>query len=88
MGCFHLGDALIGKAKHFFDKISVVVIELSAPLKVGDKIKFKHGEEEFEQSVDSMQIEHDPIQEASAGQAIGMKTTQKVHEGTEVYKVE
>jgi len=85
---FHLGDALIGKVTHFFDKISVVVIELSAPLKVGDRIKFVHGEESFEQAVDSMQIEHEPIQEADAGQAIGMKAAQKVHEGSEVYRLD
>jgi len=83
-----LTETPVGKVTHFFGKINVAVIELSAPLKVGDKIKFKKGEEEFEQVVDSMQIEHDQIQEAKKGQAIGMKTTQNVHEGTEVFKVE
>jgi putative protease len=83
-----LSETAVGKVTHFFGKISVAVIELSAPLKVGDKIKFKKGEEEFEQQVDSMQIEHEPIQEAKKGQAIGLKTVQPVHEGTEVFKVE
>jgi len=78
----------VGKVTHFFGKISVAVIELSAPLKVGDKIKFKHGTEEFEQNINSMQIEHDPIQSAKKGQAIGLKTVQHVHEGTEVFKVD
>ena len=77
----------VGKVTHFFDKISVAVIELTAPIKVGDKLKFKHGTEEFEQTVDSMQIEHDQIKAAKKGQAIGMKTSQPVHEGTEVFKV-
>ena len=78
----------IGKVKHFFDKISVAVIELSAPIKVGDKLKFKHGDYEFEQILDSMQIDHDEIKSAKKGQAIGMKTTQPVHENAEVFKVE
>ena len=81
-------EKLIGKVTHFFGKINVAVIELSAGLKVGDKIKFKKGEEEFEQTVDSMQIEHAPILAAKKGQAIGLKTAQPVHEGTEVFKVE
>jgi hypothetical protein len=34
-----------------------------------------------------MQIEHDQIKAAKKGQAIGMKTTQPVHEGAEVFKV-
>ena len=82
-----MGEELIGKVAHFYGKISVAVIELSGTLKVGDKIKFKRGEEAFDQTVDSMQIEHEQIQEAKKGQAIGMRTAQPVHEGTEVFKV-
>ncbi len=78
----------VGKVKHFFDKISVALIELSAPIKVGDKLKFKHGDYEFEQVVDSMQIDHSQITSAKKGQAIGMKTAQPVHECAEVFKVE
>jgi translation elongation factor EF-1alpha len=83
-----LAEKLVGKVTHFFDKISVAVVELSGPLNVGDKVKFKHNEEEFEQGVESMQVEHEPIKQAKKGQAIGMKTLQPVHEGTEVYKLE
>ena len=82
-----MAEALVGKVKHFFGKISVAVIELSAPIKVGDRLKFKHGSYEFEQTIDSMQIEHVPIQAAKKGQAIGMKTGQPVHEGAEVFKI-
>ena len=81
-------ETLVGKVKHFFDKISVAVIELSAPVKVGDKLKFKHGNYKFEQVLDSMQIDHVKITSAKKGQAIGMKTAQPVHECAEVFKVE
>lgn len=77
----------VGKVKHFFDKISVAVIELSAPIKVGDKLKFKHGDYEFEQVLDSMQINHAKITSAKKGQAIGMKTTLPAHENAVVFKV-
>jgi len=82
-----LGETNVGKVTHFFGKISVAVIELSAELKVGDKIRFKKGAESFDQAVSSMQIEHAPVQKAKKGQAIGMKVAQPVHEGTEVFKV-
>lgn len=83
-----MAEAKIGKVTHFFSKISVAVVELSAPLKVGDKIKFKrHDGEEFEQVVQSMQIEHEQVKAAKKGQAIGLKTLQPVHEGAEVLKV-
>ncbi len=83
-----MAEEFVGKVTHFFDKISVAVVELSGPLNVGDKVKFKHSEEEFEQPVDSMQIEHASIKQAKEGQAVGMKTMQPVHEGAEVYKLE
>ena len=83
-----MSETLVGKVKHFFDKISVAVVDLSAPIKVGDKLKFRHGNYEFEQVVESMQIEHGQIKSAKKGQAIGIKTTQPVHENAEVLKVE
>ncbi len=77
----------VGKITHFFDKIGVAVIELSATLKVGDKISIEGHENQFEQTVDSMQIEHESIQTAKKGQAIGMKVAQPVKENDQVFKV-
>jgi hypothetical protein len=77
----------IGKVTHFFNKISVVVIELTAGIKVGDRIRIKGHEADFEQPIDSMQIEHVNVKEAKKGQSIGMKVIDKAHEGAIVYKV-
>lgn len=77
----------IGKVTHFFSKISVVVIELTANIKVGDRIRIKGHETDFEQAIDSMQIEHANVKEAKKGQSIGMKVIEKAHEGAIVYKV-
>lgn len=76
----------IGRVAHFFSKISVAVIELTAPLSTGDTIVFKGPNTDFEQVVDSMQIEHKNVQEAAAGQSIGLKVTQRVRETDAVYK--
>lgn len=78
---------LIGKVNHYYDKIGVVVIMLKKGLKVGDKVKFVHGENSFEQSVDSIQLEHVQITEAKKGQEIAIKVSKKVSSGTEVYLV-
>lgn len=77
----------VGKIKHFFDKISVAVLELSGSLKVGDTIKVVTRDGEFEQTVDSMQVEHQPVQTAKKGDSVGMKVNEKVKEGDEVYLV-
>ncbi|MCX6809531.1 MAG: hypothetical protein NTZ65_02165 [Candidatus Berkelbacteria bacterium] len=76
----------IGEVTHFFDKISVAIIKFAKPLKVGEKIKIKGATTDFEQTVDSMQLEHESIEAAEAGQELGIKTTEKTREGDEVYK--
>ncbi|VVB98501.1 Uncharacterised protein [uncultured archaeon] len=77
----------VGKITHVFPKISVAVLELTGTLKVGDRISIEGKDNAFEQPVNSMQIEHTQITEAKAGQAVGLKTTEPVHEGSMVYKV-
>jgi len=83
-----LGEEIveIGKITHFFSKISVAVIELKAPLNVGDTIVIKGPNTDFEQVIDSMQIEHNNIQRAEKGQSIGLKVLQRVRETDTVYK--
>jgi len=83
-----MADTLVGKITHYFDKIGVAVVEVLAPIKVGDQIKISGHGNEFTQEVTSMQIEHEQVQEAQKGQTVGMKVDQPVKEGDEVYKVE
>ena len=76
----------VGKVTHFFSKISVAVVELNAPLSVGDKIRIMGPTTDFEQTVDSMQIEHETVETAKAGQSIGLKVKEHVRETDTVYK--
>jgi putative protease len=76
----------IGHISHFFSKINVAVIELKKPLAVGDTIVVKGPTTDFEQKVDSMQIEHKNVPRAEAGQSIGLKVAERVREKDTVYK--
>ena len=78
---------LIGKVTHFFSHISVAVIKLSDALNVGDTIRIVGGETDFTQTIDSMEIEHEKVQTAKAGDSVGMKVGQKVRDGYKVYKL-
>lgn len=78
---------LVGKIAHYFTKIGVGVIELSDDLKVGDRISIEGATTNLKQTVRSMQIEHEEVQSAGAGDAIGMKVDQRVREGDLVYKL-
>jgi len=77
----------IGKISHFFSKISVAVVDLKATLSVGDRIRIQGPTTNFEQTVDSMQIEHADVKTAKAGQSIGLKVKERVREKDTVYKV-
>ena len=76
----------IGHITHFFSKISVVVVELTLPLAVGDRILIKGPSTDFEQTVESMQIDRKDIQRAEGGQSIGLKVAQPAKEKDVVYK--
>jgi hypothetical protein len=76
----------IGRVTHFFSKIGVAVIELKAALNVGDTIAIKGPTTDFEQVVESMQIEHKNVEKAERGQSIGLKVTDRVRETDMVYK--
>lgn len=77
----------IGKITHYFTNIGVAVIELSGDLKAGDTIHIKGATSDFKQKVKSMQIEHESIEKAEAGQSIGLKVAEHAREGDKVYKV-
>ena len=76
----------IGHVTHFFSKISVAVVELMLPLSVGDRILVKGPSTDFEQTVESMQIEGKSIPRAEGGQNIGLKVVQPAKEKDVVYK--
>ena len=73
---------ITGRVVHFYDRISVAIVELAAPLKVGDTVMFKHGPQEWVQRVSSMQIEHTPVRTAKKKQVIGVKVDRPIKDGS------
>ena len=83
-------DKPIGRVTNFYDKIGVAVVKLtSGNLKTGEKIKLtaKDGQE-FEQTVSSMQIEHNNVSSAKNGDEFGLKTDKTVKHDSSVIKIE
>jgi translation elongation factor EF-1alpha len=78
----------IGKVFDYYKKIEVIAIKVNGGLKKGDTIKIKGGTTDFEQKVESMQIEHDKVEEVKAGDDVGIKVKKKCRKGDVVYKVE
>lgn len=75
----------IGLVTHYFGKISVAIIKLKRPLRVGDRIQIKGAQVDFSQTVRSMQYNHKDISIAKKAMEVGIKVPQPVHQNNKVY---
>lgn len=85
---FNTMEKEIGKVTHWYDKIGVAVVGLKSGLKVGDKVKVTRGDEEYEDTVTSMQLNHEEVSSAKKGDDAAIKLSQKAKEGSTVSLVE
>jgi len=79
-------EKVLGTVTHWYDKISVAVIKLKSGLKKGDMVKIKRGEEEFEEKVNSLQIDHVDVKSGKKGDEIAIKLSRQAKEGSLVCK--
>lgn len=77
----------IGTVSNYFEHVNVIAVKLNAPLKVGDKIRVAGGEVDFENTVESMQIQHKLVKSAKKGDEVGIKISGKARKGYKVFKV-
>ena len=77
----------IGVVTHYYDRIRVAVITLKGMIRVGDRVQFLGRNTDFEQQVTSLQIEHEYIGEAGAGQEVALKVVERVRPNDGVYKL-
>ena len=85
---FTMAEKEIGKVAHYFGNISVAAIEITEKtLSVGDTIHIKGQTSDFTQTVNSMQLDGTPVQQASVGQTVGVKVTEHAREHDTVYQV-
>ncbi len=75
----------IGRVSSYFSHVGVAAIKLSKKLKVGDKIHLKGHTTDFEEKINSMQIEKEKVKEAKKGDHIGIKVSEKVRPNDAVF---
>jgi putative protease len=78
----------VGRVTHYYSKAGVAVVELEDTLRKGDTIHIKGHTSDWVQKVESIQIEHQDIEEASRGQVVGIKVRDHAREHDVVYLVE
>jgi translation initiation factor IF-2 len=78
----------VGKVQKFFAKPGVAAIEVSdSVIRIGDRLHFKGHTTDFEDTITSMQIEGEAIEEAKPGDLIGIKVKDRVRESDTVYRI-
>jgi putative protease len=81
-------EELVGKVTNFFVKISVAAIKLTAGvIKIGDALHFKGHTTDFQDTVDSMELKNQSVDEARPGDEVGIKVKERVRENDRVYKI-
>ena len=80
-------DERIGEIVHYYHKISVAVIKLTKSLQAGEKIHFLGTHTDFLQEVRSMQIEHEVVVEAKAGDEVAVKVDRRVRRGDTAFRL-
>ena len=82
-----MAEVEIGMVKDFFSRPVVAGIDLTAPLKVGDKLHIVGHTTNLEFVVASMQVNNVNVTEAKAGDSVGIKLPDRARRGDRVYKV-
>ena len=83
-----MAEVLIGKVTDYFAKIGVAALIIeNGDLSLGDTIHFVGYTTDFEQKINSMQIENQAVDSAKTGDGVGIKVKDRVRHGDKVYKV-
>jgi putative protease len=83
-----MAEKKIGEVMKYFSKASVAAVKvMDGELTVGDNIKFSGHTTDFIDVIESMEVENKSVQKAVAGDFIGVKVSDRVRPGDEVFKI-
>lgn len=80
-------ELFVGTVSHYFAQPHVGAVKLETDLRVGDVLQFRGRTTEFEQTVSSMQIDHETVEQAGPGSEVGIEVLERVRKGDLVYRV-
>ena len=82
-----MAEKLIGTVVHYYDHVGVAGVVLADTLKVGDTVHFLGHTTDFTESIESMQIDHKPVDKAKKGDDVGIRVIGRARIHHQVYKV-
>lgn len=79
-------ESAVGTVTHYYSHLNVAVVQINkGELKTGDTIHVKGHSTDFMQTVESMEYEHRHVDQASAGQSVGIKVKDHAREHDIIY---
>ena len=83
-----MAEQKVGEVVKFFAKPCVAAIKVTdGEIKIGDTIKIIGHTTDITNVLESMEIENKKVEKAVAGDFIGIKVSDRVRQGDEVFKV-
>jgi len=83
-----MSEHKVGQISHYFNEIGVAGIEVTDTIHVGDVVHITGHTSDFTQKVDSIEIDHVHVDEAGAGDSIGVKLVDRARVHDEVFVVD
>jgi putative protease len=78
----------IGVVTHYYGHVDAAIIRLeSGEVRVGDTVHIRGHTTDFYQRVEHIELDHQMVESAKAGQTVGIQVSQRVREGDEVIRV-
>ena len=79
-----MAERQVGVVTNYYSKIGVAAVELEAPLQVGDRVHIAGATTDLELVVESIQVDHQPVDSARPGDDVAIKVTDRVRGGDKV----
>ena len=83
-----MAEQKVGEVVKFFSKPSVAAVKITdGEVRIGDTLKFTGHTKDMAMPLDSMEVNNQKVLRAIAGDYIGIKVTDRVRPGDQVFKV-
>ncbi len=83
-----MSEQLVGTVTHFFKGPSVAVVKVvEGEIAVGDEIHFVGHTSDFTERVTSMEVEHQKVEHAQAGDEVAIQVVERARPHDQVYKI-
>jgi putative protease len=77
----------VGRITHYFSHIAVAAATLTGELKVGDRVRVKGHTTDFTEAIESLEIEHQRVDRAGAGDNVAFKVSEKARPGDQLSRL-